>query len=386
MDPEGTEPRCVHFGACGGCQYQDIAYDRQIGRKREMVEGLLAEAGLEELPEMVLHAAAPWGYRNRVRMRIGVVGVGEGEVRVGYSRAASHEFLPVRMCPIAAPGVWRAAEALTELAKADALCRRWLAAMSGVEIFGDESRLQMSFFAHDAEAVRREDFAGFCERVKAAVPELAGAGVEMDPDLTRRARRAWDGASWGAAGLAYEAAGYGYWVSRGAFFQVNRFLVDELVRLATSGRSGELAWDLYAGVGLFSRALAERFAEVVAVEGAEVSARDLAGMARGLKTPGTIKPIHAATLDFLRAQVTQRKRPELIVMDPPRAGVGVEGCKLLGRMRVTEIVYVSCDPATLARDLKVLTGAGYGVQEMHLVDLFPQTVHVETVVRLGTKQ
>jgi 23S rRNA (uracil1939-C5)-methyltransferase len=159
---------------------------------------------------------------------------------------------------------------------------------------------------------------------------------------------------------------------------VNRFLLETLVRLVTEGRAGELAWDLYAGVGLFSRPLSERFGRVIAVEGGEAAARDLtiAGKTAGFEA------VRSGILEFLRAGVLQRERPEMIVLDPPRAGLGVEGCGLLSRIGAAEVVYVSCDPTTLARDLSVLREGGYDVEKLDLVDLFPQTFHMETVVRL----
>ena len=164
-------------------------------------------------------------------------------------------------------------------------------------------------------------------------------------------------------------------ISRGGFFQINRFLIDELVRIVTAGRQGTVAWDLYAGVGLFSRALAKSFQHVVAVEAA---ANDLS---RSFKGPGR-RAVEATTVEFLRSAVVQRERPELIVMDPPRAGVGSEVCALLARISPPEIVYVSCDPVTLARDLKLLVAAGYNIAEIHMVDMFPQTFHLESVMIL----
>jgi 23S rRNA (uracil1939-C5)-methyltransferase len=124
--------------------------------------------------------------------------------------------------------------------------------------------------------------------------------------------------------------------------------------------------------------LAEGFEQVVAVEGGEVAAGDLA---KSLKGKG-MRAVCASTVEFLRGAVVQRERPELVVMDPPRAGVGAEVCALLARVCAREMVYVSCDPVTLARDLKAMVEAGYRVVEVHLVDMFPQTFHLETVVFL----
>jgi 23S rRNA (uracil1939-C5)-methyltransferase len=367
-------PGCAHFGECGGCHIQHTSDAAQLALKTGILRETLERAGLTDLPEVQVHAGEPWGYRNRIRLRVAEV---EGVLRVGYLRRGSNDFLPVTMCPIAAPVLWRAAEALLKVAE-DAEGTRWVRGAVEVEFFTtrDETALQMTVF------VRQQRIAGFelfCERLRERLPELVGAGAMLlraeGSQQGRRTERPRAIAAWGAEGLGYAAAGEKYWVSRGGFFQVNRFLVDELVRIVATGRKGLLAWDLYAGVGLFSRALKAGFDEVVAVEAA---ADDLAKTFKG----NGRRAISATTVEFLRGAVVQRERPELVVMDPPRAGVGAEVCALLGRVRSKEMVYVSCDPVTLGRDLKAMVDFGYRINELHLVDLFPQTFHQETVVVL----
>ncbi len=381
--PERVAAGCVHFGQCGGCHYQQGQYRAQVGWKEDILSGLLATAGIKETPAIATRTAAEWGYRNRIRLRIEPEGSG---FRAGYSRPESNQFLPIVMCPIAAPLLWRAAEALLQAGREDVQTARWLASAAEVELFctGDESKLQAMFFLRDAEPARTsaDGFARLCERLRERVPELAGAGAELHPELNRRVRRGWAGAAWGAAGLHYACGGRAYWVSRGAFFQVNRFLVETLLELVCAQAGGGLAWDLYAGVGLFSRALAERCGRVIAVESGEVASRDLAAAARGGKGQPGFTAVRAPVLEFLEAQATQRERPELVVLDPPRAGLGVEGAAALARVGAKRIVYVSCDPVTLARDLAVLTRAAYGIESVEMVDLFPQTFHLETVVFL----
>jgi 23S rRNA (uracil1939-C5)-methyltransferase len=160
---------------------------------------------------------------------------------------------------------------------------------------------------------------------------------------------------------------------------VNRFLVDSLVSLVMAEQSGSVAWDLYAGVGLFARALDARYAKVIAVEAA-ASFSDLEHNLSG--TAHTA--IRAPTLDFLKRQVRDRdaQGPELVVVDPPRTGLGSEVTSLLAAVASPRIVYVSCDPATLSRDLRALLQSGYTLQNIHLVDLFPQTFHMESVTVL----
>ncbi len=373
-----TTPQCVHFGKCGGCHYQHATYEAQLALKTDILRETLERSGLTDLPEVEVHAGEPWRYRNRIRLRVAEV---KGVLRVGYLRRGSNDFLPVTMCPIAAPVLWRAAEALLKLVE-DAAAARWLKAVVEVEFFAtkDERALQMTVFVRQKlGSDLLAGFDAFCERLRGLLPELAGAGAMLlRPEglqQSRRMERPRPVAAWGAEGLSYAVSREKYWVSRNGFFQVNRFLVEEMVRIVTADRRGTLAWDLYAGVGLFSRALKDGFDEVVAVEAA---ADDLTKTFRGSDR----RAVAATTLEFLRGAVVQRERPELVVMDPPRAGIGAEVCALLGRVRAKAMVYVSCDPVTLARDLKALVDFGYTIKELHLVDMFPQTFHQETVVVL----
>ena len=367
-----VKPACSHFGECGGCQYQHAEYPTQMKIKSSILQETLERAGLIALPNIESHLGPQWGYRNRMRLRIEEL---DDIPRVGYNRRGTNEFLAIHECPIAAPILWRAAQSLLQVAAQTPSAARWLSNAVEAEFFttGDEKKLQMTIY------VRKDQpgLAAFCEHLKQVIPELAGAGTSLIK-LTgpqRQVQKPRPLESWGATGLSYRAADEDYWISRGGFFQVNRFLIDELVRIVAADRNGQLAWDLYAGVGLFSRALAKKFRQVVAVETAGID------LINSFKGPGK-RAVEATTVDFLRHAVIQRERPQLIVMDPPRAGVGADVCSFLARIAAPEIVYVSCDPATLARDLKMLVDAGYKLQEVHLIDLFPQTFHLETVVVL----
>jgi 23S rRNA (uracil1939-C5)-methyltransferase len=365
-------PRCAHFGQCGGCHYQHAAYPAQVQMKVAILQETLERVGLSALPAIRTHTGEPWVYRNRTRLRIAEL---EATLRVGYNRRGSNEFLAIHECPISAPLVWRAAEALLTVAAEGSTAGRLLRGAGEVEFFttGDQRKLQMTLFVRKVQP----GFEALCERMQELVPEMVGADISVLPssETQRRARSPRPFKTWGADGLNYSVADEVYWISRGGFFQVNRFLVDELVRIVTAGRRGAVAWDLYAGVGLFSRALARTFEEVVAVEAAGYD------LSISFKGPGR-RAVETTTVEFLRNAVVQRERPELIVMDPPRAGVGAEVCALLARISSPEIVYVSCDPVTLARDLKLLVAAGYNIAEMHMVDMFPQTFHLETMVIL----
>ena len=373
--PDTATPRCPHFGVCGGCQHQDLAYDEQLKLKRARLAELLRGGGLE-IPEIAVHADEPYGYRNRIRLRVGRA---DGVLRLGYNRAGSNEFLPIVDCPIAAPILWQTAEALLAATHAEENAAKCLAAASHAELFSsdDSARVQLTLLYEPRTAPAHGSFDAMMQTLAAAAPQIASAAAVNYDARTGLPGRQLE--SWGADGIAYRAAGETYWISRGAFFQVNRFLIDTLVKLVCDGRSGALAWDLFAGVGLFSRVLARSFERLTAVEANATAAADLRGALA--KLGPAHNAVQATTLDFLRGAVVQRDRPELIVLDPPRAGAGAEACELLLRVSAAQMVYVSCEPATLARDLAALK-AGYRISALHMVDLFPQTDHLETVVVL----
>jgi len=191
--------------------------------------------------------------------------------------------------------------------------------------------------------------------------------------------------------LTQEACGYKYRVSHLSFFQVNRFLIEDLLKTVTANSGGGVALDLYAGVGFFTVPLAKSFQKVMSVDANLAATRDLHANAELAGV--TINSHNQHAEEFLEKT---NEKPEFVVLDPPRAGLGASAAKKLAELGAREIVYLSCDPATLARDLAVLTNSvrkpkeiaapaiQYEIAEMHLFDLFPQTFHIETLVRLRT--
>ncbi len=360
-------PTCPHFGACGGCQYQHANYAAQLSYKQEILRETLERGGVYPPEDIAVLAAEPWAYRNRIRLAFDANG------NAGYRGRRSHAVIPIAECPIAAPLLMRAGLAAGRvLEKLPAKPRA-----TAISLFCDaaESSLLVSLTLAGDEKGRCDDFA---RALADKIPELQGVeflaagGEGQAPSRITR---------WGADSLLYRAAGVDYRVDQGAFFQVNRRLVDTLVKRVTADAHGSLAWDLFSGVGLFARKLADHFTRVVAVESAPASMAALAHNLRG----SSASAVKAATLDFLH-RGGSGDRPDLIVVDPPRIGLGAETTTLLAEIAAPELVYASCDPATLARDLRALVdsrrGPGYVIDQITLVDLFPQTFHLETVVRL----
>ncbi len=389
---ERVAPGCPFYGPCGGCQYQHAGYGEQLAIKRAILAETLTRAGLRELPAIATHAGEPWGYRNRIRLHVDA-----HSHTLGYRRRGSHALLPVDACPIAAPLLQDALQAAAAV-----LARQGAGSWCGeLELFtsGSSDALLVSAKLRAGVRPARDALAALCEALRGEVPQLVGAGLFQAPEPQQGMQRKRsksptlasdaDGedasggivATWGEQALTYSVGADAYRVSLGSFFQGNRLLTAKLRALATGGAGGELAWDLFAGVGLFGRALARSFRQVVAVEGSPISASDLR-----LNLHDQVV-VESSTLGFLQARVRPRRAaekiiPDLVLVDPPRAGLGAEASGLLARIGPRDITYVSCDPATLARDLRILADAGYTITELDLVDMFPQTFHLETVAKL----
>jgi len=374
--PQRLAARCRYFERCGGCNYQHASYQEQLKIKTSVLKENLQRLAKLELPEEpVVHPSPPWNYRNRSRLQVR----SEGDFELGYFKISSDGVLPVEECPISSPLINRAIGVLWELGRS----RRIPAALREIELFADadDARLLVELYLDSRLDGRARATAGeaIADQLCGALPEVAT--VYAFGQNISRARRV--GHTSDAPGrviypgeFRYRSGTAAFRVSGGSFFQVNRFLVEELATLVTRGSGGELALDLYAGVGLFTVGLAERFRHIVGVESAQSSAADLKH-----NCPPNVKTVHAP-VDAYFAGKGARSRPQLVVADPPRAGLGERVAQALVKLDSPRIRYVSCDPATLARDLSLLRTGGYRVEQVHLIDLFPQTYHIESVVEL----
>jgi len=369
--PDRVEARCPYFQQCGGCHYQHISYERQLEFKAGILrETLQRIAKIELQPEIRLHASPPWNYRNRTRLQVQTA----PEFALGYFRLGSHEFLPVRECPISSPLLNRMLARLLELHGLN--CPP---AVEEIELFAGAADDHLLAWAYCGREADRKDLLRWAEALQRALPEIAG--MAFFPSR----RRSQDSAPTdskplaesGAKAIRYRTQNDEYQVSTGAFFQVNRYLIDELISVVTGNAHGDTALDLYAGVGLFSVALARNFHHIFAVEASQTSYVDLMQ-----NVPANVKAVSARTEDYLGSRLV-RKSLDLVVMDPPRTGIGKAVIRSLVELRIPRVRYVSCDPATLARDIAPMLAAGYHVEEAHLFDLFPETFHIESVMLLA---
>jgi tRNA/tmRNA/rRNA uracil-C5-methylase (TrmA/RlmC/RlmD family) len=335
--PERVEPPCPYFGRCGGCDFQQLNYAAQLAAKVEIIRDCLRRiARLEAPPEIpITPSPAAWRYRSRARWQHDA-----RHNHFGYYELASHRVVDVAECPVVVPELQ------------DTLARL---------------RASVAERATDAEAAREFEAVAGDDGVSLA-PPLA------EEDSRERTR---------------EIAGERYSFDASCFFQINHALLGALVRealrdavdSAAAGERAGSAVDLYCGVGLFTLPLARRFARVT---GVEANAAATAYARRNLSDAGLAHArVETAPVGAWLARRAHKLAPvDLLLLDPPRAGAehGAVGGMLALRPR--RIVYVSCDPATLARDLRELAAGGYTLDSVAAFDMFPQTHHVETVARL----
>lgn len=324
---------CPHFGVCGGCQLQHLQYAAQLTSKAEFIrESLRRMGGIDWQDKIEVLAADEFGYRSRAEIKI------NGE-QIGFFKAGSHDICAVTECPILLP---TANAALQELHKPPNLLPS-RATRVYLTVGDDQTLVTPATGENTREA-------------------------EVDAQGT----------------VQQTIAGINYSFGVRTFFQANRLLVEQLVATAMEEAKGKIAFDLYAGAGLFSLQLARVFAQVYAVEGSKISSQ------HGLQNA---RDNHIANVNYeamsvevwLRFQAPKLPRPDFVLLDPPRAGAGAAVMQRLLALQPRRIHYVSCDPTTLARDLKLLTQAKYKLDSITALDMFPQTYHVETVVKLTIK-
>ena len=370
--PARVPPKCPHFGSCGGCHYQHIETGEQVRLKKEILRETLSRlGGVEWTGAIREHTAQPYGYRNRAQWAFR-----DAMPRAfGYFLPESAHILPIDECPVLSPLLAGTFAQLQELARANALSPGILE----IEAFAD---------SEDAKLALNVAYERFPKPPRALASEFKTAVPALESLLLldqSKNRFELDGPGY----LTQKAGEFAYRVGHLSFFQVNRFLVEDLLQTIVGGAKGGYALDLYAGVGFFTLPLAKTFQKVVSVDANLAATRDLRNNAELAGVQVISENEH--TEEFLK---NNQEQPDFVVLDPPRAGLGAETAARLANLGAPEIVYLSCDASTLARDLAVLIGTErkphteivpehkYEIKEVHLFDLFPQTFHIETLVRL----
>jgi 23S rRNA (uracil1939-C5)-methyltransferase len=326
--PVRVAPPCPYFGICGGCDFQQLTYEAQLSAKVEIIRDCLHRIGqIADPPEIAMHAAPqPWQYRARANWQFDPV-----TARLGYFESGSHNVCDVEVCAVLTPRLQKVLE----------------------DIRGE---------LHNGSVP---------DRLKDIRAVAGDSNVSVAPAL----------GEYQTHDVTLSLAGESYSFNADSFFQVNPDLVEALVCEAIGDAKGKVAIDLFCGAGLFTLPLARRFESVT---GVEMNSRATRFALRNLQRAGLTNAeiVTTGVGDWLRDHSQSFESVDFLLLDPPRPGVENKVIDGLLAMRPKRISYVSCDPATLARDLKKLIAAGYSLASVAAFDMFPQTHHVETVAHL----
>jgi 23S rRNA (uracil1939-C5)-methyltransferase len=341
--PKRITPRCQHFTVCGGCNYQHLAYPDQLAAKEDILRDVLARVGGFDDPPLqpIVPSPVPWNYRNHVQFHLAPDG------RLGYLAPDSHTVVPIQECFLPEEGlneIWPRLD-VEAIAGLERLSLRQGADDEALLVL-ESSDLQPPEFSVDFPL---------------SVAHVSPAGTIVLA---------------GEDDIPMEVLGRPFRVSAESFFQVNTpmaaAMVQHLLKNLVLSKDYSLI-DVYCGVGLFSAFLAPQVGQLIAIELSESACEDFAA---NLDEFDHVTFYQGAAEDVLpRLDV----RPEVVIVDPPRAGVERRALDAIINMQPRTIAYVSCDPATLARDAKRLAAAGYVLKQVTPFDLFPQTYHIETI-------
>ena len=368
--PNRVEPPCPYFGRCGGCDFQQLSYEAQLAAKLEIIRDCLRRIGsIETIPDFeITPAPNQWHYRSRAQWRYDAI-----RQRLGYFESGSRRVCDVAACAVLVPELQQMLSSLRERMQDGSLPEdtrdvRAVAGNKGVSIapnyVGGRIVSEGSAEQGSSPTVRE------------------GLDSSVEPEGVREVSRTIHGEN--------------YTLNAESFFQTNDDLLSALIDAALSGASGEVAVELYCGVGLFTIPLARRFARVIGVEddraaadfalinlanagltNAKIANEDVSDWLKENLECGDLSP-----LSEKRRPIDALEQPDFLLLDPPRTGAESRVITGILGFRPQKICYVSCDPATLARDLKKLISGGYTLDSLAAFDMFPQTHHVETIVRL----
>ena len=368
--PERVAPPCPYFGSCGGCDFQQMSGSQQVAAKQDILIDALRRVGKiqVEASQIRLHACETSSYRNRLQLKPVQSDAG---LSWGFYKSGSHEVCAVETCLIAAQALWKQLEILRkELADLPQVAAR----VDEVEVFwGDDQECLVTLTFRDVP----RDFNEIHSQMQPAKASLDTRRFSVSALDSRGVSQLLCG-----QGFVWKTVGaFRYRVSHGAFFQVNDAMLPVLQSTATQGLSGRRALELFCGVGFFTLPISRNFEQVDVVEVSPISVNDLEENLR--ENRGENCCISRVDLiSAIRSGQWRSGQFDLLLIDPPRTGLPKTTIEAVADLNCPDFVYVSCDPATLARDLKILLSCGYEIVSLDLLDLFPQTHHLETVTRL----
>ena len=384
--PFRVVPKCPVYENCGGCQLSHLTYEGQLDvkyrRVKDVIERIAGESG--DLVRPVLPAAHPFAYRNKMAVPAGLV---KGKAALGCYRQGSHDIIPVSSCAIQKEEnnrLLQFARRFIEKYRISVYDERTrkgsLRHVMGR--VGDDGKVMVVLVTASKTLPEEERW---IEEMQKELPEVVSLWHNIQPKLGNTILGEKIRHLWGRETLTASLCGLQFEISPYSFFQVHKEQAEILYEKALEYadlKGGETVIDAYCGTGTISLCLAKKAKRVIGIEIVKPAIEDAKKNAKKNHMENT--EFYAADAGKLMPQLyRQGLVPDVIVMDPVRAGCSEEVLKAAAGMNPKRIVYVSCNPATFARDAKILKSEGYEIKEIQPVDMFPQTMHVETIVLLS---
>ena len=394
-----VQPRCAFARKCGGCQIQEMSYEQQLAFKEKKVRGNLERIGgfapelLDRVTDPAVGMDEPFGYRNKAQFPFGTDR--EGNPVTGFYAGRTHDIIANTDCALGVPVNREILEIILAFMKEYRIPsydeRTGQGLLRHVLIrYGFTTKEIMVCFVVNGSSIPHVD-----ELIRRLCGIEGMTSITLSPNTRQTNVIMGDSYQilWGQGYITDYIGNVRYQISPLSFYQVNPVQTEKLYSLALEYadlKGGETVWDLYCGIGTISLFLAQRAGQVYGVEivpQAIEDARRNAGI-NGIENAeffvGKAEEVLPEYYEkYAREHGGESARADVIVVDPPRKGCDEALLETIVKMQPERVVYVSCDSATLARDLKVLCGAGYELEKVRPVDMFPMTVHVETVVLLS---
>lgn len=379
---------CPYYPKCGGCQLRHMDYEEELALKKNRVQEALRRLGGVETEISKIHGAQTISrYRNKIQFPVSVE---QGQIHIGFYRARSHDVVDVSDCllqPKAAGRLRRAVKEFMEKYNVSAYDeKQHRGLVRHVFIRSNEKGESLCVLVIHGDSMPWEE--ELIQSLRSAEPRLVGLLLSVNKEKTNVILGQEFRTLWGQDYLESTLCGFQFRLSAQSFYQVNREQTERLYRRALefAGLSGEeTVLDLYCGIGTITHMLAKRAKRVI---GAEIVGRAIEDAKENAER-NQVKNIEFIAADAGRTAELLAKRgekPDVICVDPPRKGLALPVIEAMVWMGGEKIVYVSCDPATFARDIKFFEARGYRFQKAEVVDLFPRTIHVETIVLMSRKE
>lgn len=381
--PERIKPDCPHYPKCGGCALRHMTYGEELRYKRQRVEDALRRIGGLELPVEAIHGAVhPDRYRNKAQFPVS----GQNGLRIGFYRSRSHDVIDVPACLIQREAAGRANRAVKDWMERHKVSAYNEAAHAGLvrHVYVRTSQAGESLVCLLVNGAKLPHEPSLVESLRAQVPGLVGVVLGSNTERTNVILGKAYRTLWGQDHLYDTLCGLSFKLSVPSFFQVNPEQTEVLYGKAAEFAAltgGETVVDLYCGTGTISLVMARHASQVIGAEIIPSAIEDAKENARrnGLEN---VEFICADAKEAAAELVRRGLTPDVVCVDPPRKGMAPEVIESIVSMGPSRVVYVSCDPATLARDCKRFAELGYQTVKAEAVDMFPRAHHIETVVLL----